>query len=226
LAARSCSSVLAEGEYWGMAVVIVPPAAVAEGKVTKAPTACGSAARQPSAGPHATADGDISSRPAAASNEAALSWDSPRKLLLLQPLLLLVGAWSGALGLGAATLVGPLILGWGHHPQVAAGTSKVVLLMSAGGAAAAYLAAGRVNLAYALAYGAVNFAASPVADVVMSRVVKRTARPSHLTLLAFVVFVAGAAAQAALSLAPSVALAIAARPPKLGFSATAICAPR
>jgi uncharacterized membrane protein YfcA len=228
---RSGSSLLAAGEYWGVAVTIAATAAAADAKKAPAPAAAAKAAAPPP-GSEAAGDGDAGSAlaaPAAHADEAALSWASPARLLLLQPLLLLIGAWSGALGLGAATLVGPLLLGWGHHPQVAAGTSKIVLLLSTGGAAAAYLAAGRVNLAYAAAYGGVNLAASPVADFVMRRVVARTSRPSHLTLLALAVFVAGAAAQAGWSLGPSLAVAAAGRAgPGLGFpaAAAAVCAPR
>jgi hypothetical protein len=157
-------------------------------------------------------------------NELALSWDSVARLAWMQPLMLAIGVWAGSLGLGGAAFISPLILAWGMHPQVAAGTCKLVLLLSTGGSAAAFIMAGRVNLVYALVYGGINVAATPVAIVVMDRVVRATQRPSYVTMLSLIVLIAGVSVQVALSLVPSLIHLVVAQPPALGFRPDALCA--
>ena len=131
-------------------------------------------------------------------NEDAVVW-SPRRAARVHAQMVLAGLMLGAWPLS------PIVFALGLHPQVAAGTSKLLLLMITSGAALAFIAAGRISTSYMLAYGITNALATPAGVWVMDRVIKRTRRPSHITLLTIVRLLACCAIQLAFSAVPRLA---------------------
>jgi uncharacterized membrane protein YfcA len=125
---------------------------------------------------------------------------------------LMLGAWP----------LSPIIFGLGLHPQVAAGTSKVLLMMIMGGAGLSFLAAGRMNRSYLLAYGLTNMAATPLGVWAFDRLVARRGRPSYITLLTIARLALCVLVQAGFHAGPQLAR-LAAGLPRAGFMHEPLC---
>jgi uncharacterized membrane protein YfcA len=124
----------------------------------------------------------------------------------------MLGAWP----------LSPIIFALGLHPQVAAGTSKLLLFMITGGAGLSFIASGSINIHYMLAYGIANAIATPVGVWVMDWVVKRTGRPSYITLLTIGRLLACVVIQLAFQAVPSL-IQLSHGLPRYGFLSHSIC---
>eukprot|EP00878_Enallax_costatus_P008956 GHUV01009366.1.p1 GENE.GHUV01009366.1~~GHUV01009366.1.p1 ORF type:complete len:447 (-),score=85.25 GHUV01009366.1:1242-2582(-) len=87
----------------------------------------------------------------------------------------------------AAWPLSPIIMALpGMHPQVAAGTSKLMLFLITGGSALSFIASSNINVPYMLAYGITNALATPLGVWVVDKFIGRTGRPSVLLMLTIV----------------------------------------
>ena len=111
---------------------------------------------------------------------------------------LLAGVIAALLGIGGGTVVVPLLLAFGIHPQSAAATSTVLILFSSTAAAAGQGAAGFVQLSFAAAFGVAALAAGAAGVWLAARYVDRSGRSSILVWLLAGVVGAGALLTAAL----------------------------
>jgi uncharacterized membrane protein YfcA len=126
---------------------------------------------------------------------------------------LMLGAWP----------LSPIILAIpGMHPQVGAGTSKVMLFMITGGAGLSFIAAGNINLSYMLVYGITNAVVTPLGVWIVDWAIKRTGRPSVIIMLTIVRLLACVVLQAALQAVPSL-ITLAHGLPRAGFMAQPFC---
>jgi len=126
---------------------------------------------------------------------------------------LMLGAWP----------LSPIILAIsGMHPQVGAGTSKLMLFMITAGAGLSFIAAGSINMSYLLVYGLINAVATPLGVWVVDWAIKRTGRPSCIIMLTIVRLMACVVLQAALQAVPSL-IALAHGLPRAGFMAQPLC---
>eukprot|EP00882_Tetradesmus_deserticola_P017917 GHRQ01019221.1.p1 GENE.GHRQ01019221.1~~GHRQ01019221.1.p1 ORF type:complete len:450 (+),score=100.95 GHRQ01019221.1:116-1351(+) len=126
---------------------------------------------------------------------------------------LLLGTWP----------LSPIIMALpGMHPQVAAGTSKLMLFMITGGTGLSFIASGNINMSYMLVYGLTNAVATPIGVWVMDRVIKRSGKPSALLLLTIARLAACVVVQAAFQAVPSL-IALAHGLPKAGFLPHGLC---
>lgn len=90
----------------------------------------------------------------------------------------------------------PLLLELGVHPQASAATSSLMVLFASASATAAFAADGRLNAAYAAAFGLCCGAAAFVGATALARVVRARGASSVVFLLAGII-AAGAASTAA-----------------------------
>lgn len=126
---------------------------------------------------------------------------------------LMLGAWP----------LSPIILAIpGMHPQVGAGTSKLMLFLITAGAGLSFIAAGNINISYLLVYGLVNAVATPIGVWVVDWAIKRTGRPSCIIMLTIVRLMVCVVLQAALQAVPSL-IALAHGLPRAGFVAQPFC---
>jgi uncharacterized membrane protein YfcA len=126
---------------------------------------------------------------------------------------LLLGAWP----------LSPIIMALpGMHPQVAAGTSKIMLFMITGGTGLSFIASGNINMSYMLVYGLTNAVATPLGVWVMDKVIKRSGKPSALLMLTIVRLAACVVVQLAFQAVPSL-IALAHGLPRAGFLAHGLC---
>lgn len=126
---------------------------------------------------------------------------------------LMLGAWP----------LSPIILAIpGMHPQVGAGTSKLMLFMITAGAGLSFIAAGNINISYLLVYGLVNAVATPLGVWLVDAAIRRTGRPSCIIMLTVVRLLACVVLQAALQAVPSL-IALAHGLPRAGFLAQPLC---
>ncbi|KAF6252546.1 hypothetical protein COO60DRAFT_517028 [Scenedesmus sp. NREL 46B-D3] len=126
---------------------------------------------------------------------------------------LLLGTWP----------LSPIIMALpGMHPQVAAGTSKLMLFMITGGTGLSFIASGNINMSYMLVYGLTNAVATPIGVWVMDRVIKRSGKPSALLLLTIARLAACVVVQAAFQAVPSL-IALERGLPKAGFLPHGLC---
>jgi uncharacterized membrane protein YfcA len=126
---------------------------------------------------------------------------------------LMLGAWP----------LSPIILAIpGMHPQVGAGTSKLMLFMITAGAGLSFIVSGNINMTYMLVYGLINAVATPIGVALVDWAIKRTGRPSCIIMLTIVRLMACVVLQAALQAAPSL-VALAHGLPRAGFLAQPFC---
>jgi hypothetical protein len=126
---------------------------------------------------------------------------------------LMLGAWP----------LSPIILAIpGMHPQVGAGTSKLMLFMITAGAGLSFIAAGNINMSYLLVYGLVNAVATPLGVWLVDWIIKRTGRASCIIMLTVVRLMVCVVLQAALQAVPSL-IALAHGLPRAGFLAQPLC---
>lgn len=126
---------------------------------------------------------------------------------------LMLGAWP----------LSPIILAIpGMHPQVGAGTSKLMLFMITAGAGLSFIAAGNINMSYLLVYGLVNAVATPLGVWLVDWIIKRTGRASCIIMLTVVRLMVCVVLQAALQALPSL-FALAHGLPRAGFLAQPLC---
>jgi uncharacterized membrane protein YfcA len=126
---------------------------------------------------------------------------------------LLLGTWP----------LSPIIMALpGMHPQVAAGTSKLMLFMITGGTGLSFIASGNINMSYMLVYGLTNGVATPLGVWVMDRVIKRNGKPSALLMLTIVRLAACVVVQGAFQAVPSL-IALAHGLHRAGFLAHGLC---
>ena len=107
------------------------------------------------------------------------------------------GVVAALLGIGGGTVVVPLLLALGIHPQSAAATSTVLILFSSA-AAAGQGAAGFIEPSFAAAFGVAALAAGAAGVWLSARFVDRSGRSSLLVWLLAGVVAAGALLTAAL----------------------------
>jgi uncharacterized membrane protein YfcA len=124
--------------------------------------------------------------------------------LLLMPLpMVVIGIIAGCLGLGGGFLMVPLLLALGAHPQVQAGTCKVVLLISTAASTLSLLVGGRLPITYGLVYGITNLLAAPLGITTFNWVIHRTGRPSLLVALNVARFAVGTTLMFAFAAVPA-----------------------
>ena len=120
------------------------------------------------------------------------------RLLVAAAVALLAGVIAALLGIGGGTVVVPLLLAFGIHPQSATATSTVLILFSSTAAAAGQGAAGFVEGSFAAAFGVAALAAGAVGVWLSARYVDKSGRSSILVWLLACVVGAGALLTAAL----------------------------
>ena len=123
---------------------------------------------------------------------------TPGRLLTAAGVALLAGVIAALLGIGGGTVVVPLLLAFGIHPQSAAATSTVLVLFSSTAAASGQGAAGFVELSFAAAFGVSALAAGAAGVWLSARYVDKSGRSSILVWLLAGVVGAGALLTAAL----------------------------
>lgn len=123
---------------------------------------------------------------------------TPGRLLAAAAVGLLAGVVAALLGIGGGTVVVPLLLALGIHPQSAAATSTVLILFSSAAAAAGQGAAGFIEPSFAAAFGVAALAAGAAGVWLSARFVDRSGRSSLLVWLLAGVVAAGALLTAAL----------------------------
>lgn len=174
---------------------------------------------------HAAA-GTCGKADAAAAVSAAATLDSPLRsvvhwtwgmLAKIHAQMVIAGLMLGAWPLSPIILAIPNM-----HPQVGAGTSKLMLFMITGGAALSFIASGSINLSYMLVYGVVNAVATPIGVWVVDWAIKRTGRASCIIMLTIVRLAACVVLQAALQAVPSL-IALAHGLPRAGFMPHPLC---
>ena len=87
-------------------------------------------------------------------------------------------AWmfAGLLGISGASIVNPLLLEFGVHPQAAAATSTLMVLFTSSSAALSFGFGHQLNLQFALVFGLCCMGASLVGVVLVQRIVKRSGK--------------------------------------------------
>jgi uncharacterized membrane protein YfcA len=156
-------------------------------------------------------------------NEAAILWNSPKKIITTAPIMSLIGAFGGALGLGGAAFVSPILLDDGLHPKCAAATCKFILLISTCGASVAYLVMQKINITYGVVYGLINLCVTPIGVYAMDKVADRTGHPSYIIMIQIVRVAVGIIIQIAFSLVPSVNDLVKGTEPDAGFNPSGVC---
>eukprot|EP00887_Chlorella_sp_A99_P002784 scaffold6.g2784.t1 len=116
-------------------------------------------------------------------------WTTGR-LAAVSCIFLVGGIIAGLFGVGGGIVAVPLLLQLGLHPQAAAATSSVLVLMSCLTGSLSYLV-------YAGVYGATAFVGGLLGVLVVSMLVRRSGHPSIVVLVLAVVIAAGAAMSAA-----------------------------
>ena len=149
-------------------------------------------------------------------NQDSIHW-SFRIMLKLYPQVFVAGVLLGAWP------ISPIILAAGVHPQVAAGTSKVLLFMITGGTGLSFAASKELNLSYTLVYGLTNAIATPIGVYVVDTWIKRTRRPSIIVMLTMLRLAASVIVQLAFSLIPALMLLSKGSLTNAGFFSKAIC---
>jgi len=126
---------------------------------------------------------------------------------------LMLGAWP----------LSPIVLAIpGMHPQVGAGTSKIMLFLMTGGAGLSFIAASNINLSYMLVYGLTNAVVTPIGVWAVDKLIKRNGRASVIVMLTIVRLAACVVLQAVLQAVPSL-INLAHGLPRAGFMAQPMC---
>eukprot|EP00922_Rhytidocystis_sp_ex-Travisia-forbesii_P013579 GHVS01020325.1.p1 GENE.GHVS01020325.1~~GHVS01020325.1.p1 ORF type:complete len:752 (+),score=120.61 GHVS01020325.1:79-2256(+) len=129
---------------------------------------------------------------------------SPGVLFLWCLISVLAGIIAGIVGIGGGMLLGPIMLKTGCLPQVVSAVNATLILVSASSAATAQLAAGAMEVDWALVLASTCFAAALFGKFVLDRIVKRYRLSSLLVVLLLFMILLSAAAllvAAALSIA-------------------------
>ena len=126
---------------------------------------------------------------------------------------LMLGAWP----------LSPIILAIpGMHPQVGAGSSKIMLFLMTGGAGLSFIAASNINISYMLVYGLTNAVVTPLGVWAVDKLIKRNGRASVIIMLTIVRLAACVVLQAVLQAVPSL-INLAHGLPRAGFMAQPMC---
>ena len=83
---------------------------------------------------------------------------------------------AGLLGISGASIINPLLLEFGVHPQAAAATSTLMVLFTSSSAALSFGFGHQLNLQFALTFGLCCMGASLAGVVLVQRVVKRSGK--------------------------------------------------
>ncbi|KAL6753606.1 hypothetical protein V8C86DRAFT_2724361 [Haematococcus lacustris] len=144
----------------------------------------------PAAPPAKSGAGKGVEQPAAAPN---LLGESAAALATTLSTACLAGLMGGLLGLGGGMVVGPLLLQLGVQPQVASATSSLMVLFSSSAALLSFAVVGRLNVPYALVFGAASMASSVLGVLVVGSLVRRSGRPSLVVFSLALVMLTGLA---------------------------------
>ena len=90
---------------------------------------------------------------------------------------------AGLLGISGASIVNPLLLDFGIHPQAAAATSTLMVLFTSSSAALSFGFSHQLNLQFALVFGLCCMAASLVGVILVQRVVERSGKVGDTGIL-------------------------------------------
>ena len=96
----------------------------------------------------------------------------------------------------------PVALRMGVHPQVVSATSKVLLFVSTAASSLSLALAGRMNAPYALGYGLITLAFTPLGQWASDGVVRRRGRPSLIVAVNIVRYALGVALLVGVALVP------------------------
>uniref|UniRef100_A0ACD6ANK7 Uncharacterized protein n=1 Tax=Avena sativa TaxID=4498 RepID=A0ACD6ANK7_AVESA len=100
------------------------------------------------------------------------------------------GVLAGLLGVGGGTVMGPLFLELGIHPQVSSATATFAMMFSSSIAVAEYYLLNRFPVPYALFFTSLAFIAAIVGQRVARKVINLLGRASFITfILASVIFI-------------------------------------
>lgn len=120
--------------------------------------------------------------PSPALDFTSIEW-TPRRLLYWPPLMVIIGAISGLLGMSpGGVFLTPMWLRMGQHPQVTSATVKLLLFTSTGSSAIGYLLNGQLNITYALIFGITNLLFTPLGQWAMDVWIARSGAPSLLVM--------------------------------------------
>ena len=90
---------------------------------------------------------------------------------------------AGLLGISGASIVNPLLLDFGIHPQAAAATSTLMVLFTSSSAALSFGFSHQLNLQFALVFGLCCMAASLVGVILVQRVVERSGKVGNTNMI-------------------------------------------
>ena len=90
---------------------------------------------------------------------------------------------AGLLGISGASIVNPLLLDFGIHPQAAAATSTLMVLFTSSSAALSFGFSHQLNLQFALVFGLCCMAASLVGVILVQHVVERSGKVGDTDML-------------------------------------------
>jgi uncharacterized membrane protein YfcA len=93
------------------------------------------------------------------------------------------GAVGGLIGIGGASILGPLMLVKGVHPSVSTATNATMVMMTSSSVAVMYIISGIVPISYAVFYFFVCLAGALFGKSKIDAYVKRTGRTSLLILI-------------------------------------------
>ena len=86
------------------------------------------------------------------------------------------------MGISGASIVNPLLLDFGIHPQAAAATSTLMVLFTSSSAALSFGFSHQLNLQFALVFGLCCMGASLVGVILVQRVVERSGKVGNTDL--------------------------------------------
>ena len=118
------------------------------------------------------------------SDAISIAWSFTRVLFYAGGFLI-AGVVAGMLGLGGSFITVPILLSLGLHPEVTAGTGKVLLLISTACSSTTFALAGRIPLYPFLSYGLINLIITPVGIYMSSYIIRKTKLSSFFVLLTF-----------------------------------------
>jgi uncharacterized membrane protein YfcA len=134
-------------------------------------------------------------------HEAAVAF-SPALAAATSPCALAVGCLGASVGASGSVIVQPVALRMGVHPQVVSATSKILLFVSAGASSLSLALAGRMNAPYALRYGLITLAFTPLGQWAADGIVQRRGRPSLIVAVNIARYTLGVVLLVGMALVP------------------------
>ncbi|MEW5312999.1 MAG: hypothetical protein WDW38_004595 [Sanguina aurantia] len=122
----------------------------------------------------------------------SLSRSSDKEFLVYSLVVFFSGITTGLLGTGTGTVLGPLLLEMGLTPQVTSATASITVLMACSAALLEYAAIGKVNLQFALIFGAAGMVSAVLAFTAVSSLLRHVQRASIIVIALASVIVTGA----------------------------------